>query len=301
VLEIGELEAFLAVAEERHFGRAAERLLLSPSRVSQLIRRLEGRVGAPLFERTTRRVELTVLGAELYPGLDRIYGELCSVLRQAQAATQPIQGTLRIGYLTHARDAAFARLAARFGERYPACRLSTVDITGGAYFELLRTGQIDVALGRFDTGLPDDLEAGPVMASEPWVLGVAAGHPLAGQDGVSVEELGSYPIFGVPDTLTGALHNPLYPVATPAGRPLTYRGTARSFAEVLDLVAAGENVFPASASFPSYYGHPGVRFVPLHGWPPATRILLTRRGANGKAAALVRLAAEPGTGGQQAS
>jgi DNA-binding transcriptional LysR family regulator len=299
VIEIGEIEAFLTVAEEHHFGRAAQRLVLSPSRISQLIRRLEGRVGAPLFQRTTRRVELTPLGAALQEDLGKIYAELGSALQRAQAVAHAIEGTLRVGYLTHARDEAFVKLAARFGERHPACTVTTVDITGSRYFDLLRSGQIDVALGRFGPHLPDDMVAGPAMSSESWVLGVARDHPLACQGAVSVEELGRYPIFGVPDERTGALHNPLYPTETPQGRALSYRGIARTLAEVLSLVAAGETVFPTAESFPNYYGHPDVRFVPMYGWPPMTRILLWRRGADGKAAAFARLAAEPDTKGAQ--
>jgi len=84
---------------------------------------------------------------------------------------------------------------------------------------------------------------------------------------------------------------------TPQGRALSYRGIARTFAEVLSLVAAGENVFPTAESFPAYYGHPEVRFVLMRGWPPATRILLTRRRAEGNAAAFTGLAAEPGRSG----
>jgi DNA-binding transcriptional LysR family regulator len=293
VIDIGEIEAFLTVAEEHHFGRAAQRLVLSPSRISQLIRRLEGRVGAPLFQRTTRRVQLTPLGAALHADLSKAYAELGSALRRAQATAHAVEGTLRVGYLTHADDEAFVKLAARFGERHPACTITTVDITGSRYFDLLRSGEVDVALGRFGPHLPDDLVAGPVMSSEPWVLGVARDHPLAGQTAVSVEELGRYPIFGVPDDLTGVLHNPLYPTTTPQGIPLSYQGIARTLAEVLSLVAAGENVFPTSASFPNYYGHPDVRFVPMYGWPPVTRILVWRRGADGKVAALAQLASEP--------
>jgi DNA-binding transcriptional LysR family regulator len=137
------------------------------------------------------------------------------------------------------------------------------------------------------------------MSSEPWVLGVARDHPLAGQGAVSVEELGRYPIFGVPDALNGTLHNPLYPTTTPQGRALSYRGIARTFAKVLPLVAAGENVFPTGESFPNYYGHPDVRVVPMYGWQPVIRILLWRRGTDGKAAAFARLAAEPDTNSTQ--
>ena len=215
-------------------------------------------------------------------------------MRRAQAAARSIEGTLRVGYLTHAHDEAFARLAARFGQRYPACELVTVDITGTHYFEVLRSGRIEVAMGRFGPGLPDDLVAGPVMSSEPhgyW--GSPGTDPLAGQEAVSVEELSQYPIFGIPDARTGALHNPLYPATTPTGLALSYRGIARSFIEVLALVAAGENVFPTAESFPLYYGHPDVRFVPMHGWPPARRILVYRQGSDPTTMAFVTLAAEP--------
>jgi DNA-binding transcriptional LysR family regulator len=292
VLEPGEIEAFLAVAETRHFTRAAERLTLSPSRVSQLVRRMEGRLGTPLFERTTRRVELTVAGAALRADLAPAYDSIQAAIRRVQSGGFAMTGTLRVGYLTHARDEAFLLAVERLKDLHRGCSVATVDITGLLYFNVLRSGEIDVALGRFGPQVPDDLQAGPLMAAEPWLLGVAKAHPLAMRESVSVEVLGEYPIFGVPDTLTGTLHNPIYPPATPAGRPIRYRGIARSHADVLALVAAGENVFPTSTSFPSYYGHPGVRFIPMTGWPPATRFLLLRRDPDPMAAEFARIAAE---------
>jgi hypothetical protein len=72
----------------------------------------------------------------------------------------------------------------------------------------------------------------------------------------------------------------LYPARTPKGRPIPRRGIARTFAEVLALVARRDNLFPAGASFPAHYGHPAVVFVPLHGWPAATRTLLWRAHGN---------------------
>jgi DNA-binding transcriptional LysR family regulator len=292
VLETGEIEAFLAVAQERHFTRAAERLALSPSRVSQLVRRLEGRLGIPLFERTTRRVELTVAGAALHADLAPAYDTIQAAMRRVRSGGYAMTGTLRVGYLTHARDAAFIAAVKRLQDLHAGCSVATVDITGSLYFEVLRSGDIDVALGRFGPQIPDDLQTGPAMAAEPWLLAVSKDHPLATSGSVSVEVLGEYPIFGVPDTLTGALHNPIYPTVTPGGRPIRYRGIARSLADVLALVAAGENVFPTSASFTSYYGHPGVYFIPLYGWPPATRRLLLRRNANPMTAEFTRIATE---------
>jgi DNA-binding transcriptional LysR family regulator len=276
VIEMSELRAFLVAADELHFGRAAERLLISPSRVSQLIRKLETRVGAPLFQRSTRRVELTPIGVRLFDDLTRVYDDLCASLLRAQSAASGLDGKVVVGYLTHCDDAAFNRLVCQFRRQFPACEIATLDVTGSDYHEALRSGAIDALLGRFAGPPPSGMVQGPVMSQENWVVGVAREHPLADRDVVSVEELAEYAIFGVPHAVTGELHNPLYPSHTPKGRPIPHRGVARTFAEVLTLVAQQENVFPVGESFPSHYVHPDVVFIPLHGWPPATRTLVWR-------------------------
>jgi DNA-binding transcriptional LysR family regulator len=278
---MAELRAFLVAADELHFGRAAERLRVSPSRVSQLIRSMETRVGASLFERTTRRVALTPIGLQLHSDLTRVYDDLHASMRRAQSAARGPVGKVTVGYLTHCQDAGFTQLVEEFQGRFPACEILTIDITGSDYHEVLRNGTVDVLLGRFGADPPPSgLVQGPVISREDWVLGVARGHPLAARDVVSVEELADQAIFGVPDPLTGELFNPLYPARTPKGRPIPHRGIAHTFAEVLALVARRENVFPAGVSFPAHYGHPEVVFVPLHGWPPATRTLLWRAHGN---------------------
>jgi len=303
VIEMREIEAFLAVADELHFGRAAERLLLSPSRISQLVRQLEGRIGVALFERTTRQVRLTAIGTQLASDLRRAYADLTGAVSAARAAAQGLEGTVRVGYLTHCEDDAFVRLVARFRAAFPACQVAMIDVTGTELHDALRSGQIDVELGRFHQEPPGDVHQGPVMSREDWVLGVARDHPLADRDELSVEELAVYPVFGIPDALTGRLHNPLYPATTPRGLPITYRGIARTLAEVLAMVARQQNVFPTSTSFPTYYRHPGVVFVPLHGWPQGTRTLLWRaQGNNALVSAFTRVAsqgsdpAQPGYG-----
>jgi DNA-binding transcriptional LysR family regulator len=256
MIEMSELRAFLVAADELHFGRAAERLLISPSRVSQLIRKLEARVGAPLFQRSTRRVELTSIGAQLYEDLTRVHEDLCTSMQRAQSAASGLDGKLLVGYLTHCDDAAFDRLVSQFRRRFPACEVATLDVTGTDFNETLRSGAVDVLLGRFAGSPPSGLAQGPVMSQESWVLGVAREHPLAARDVVSVEDLADYAIFGVPNAVTGELHNPLYPSHTPKGRPIPHRGVARTFAEVLTLVAQQENVLPVGSHFRVITGTP---------------------------------------------
>lgn len=88
---------FLVLAEELHFGRTAERMGLTTSRVSQSIRRLEGGVGGPLFERTSRRVALTPLGARRRDDLEPGYEQLRAAHGAARDTVAGIAGTLRIG------------------------------------------------------------------------------------------------------------------------------------------------------------------------------------------------------------
>jgi DNA-binding transcriptional LysR family regulator len=202
-------------------------------------------------------------------------------MRRAKSAAKGVAGKVTVGYLTHCQDAGFTRLVTEFQDRFPACDVGTIDVTGTDYHDVLRNGSVDVLLGRFGAEpAASGIVQGPVMSREDWVLGVARTHPLAARDVVSVEELADQAIFGVPDKLTGELSNPLYPARTPKGQAIPRRGIARTFAEVLALVARRQNVFPAGASFPAHYGHPEVVFVPLHGWPLATRTMLWRGQGN---------------------
>ncbi len=96
-VELREIRVFLTVAEELHFGRAAERLQINRSRVSQIINTLEARIGGRLFERTSRRVRLTPLGEETQIKITPVYEQLQQVLEETREAAAGVTGTPRIG------------------------------------------------------------------------------------------------------------------------------------------------------------------------------------------------------------
>ncbi|WP_308283298.1 LysR family transcriptional regulator [Pseudonocardia nigra] len=114
-LEIRELECFLVLADELHFGRTGERLFVSQSRVSQLVRSLERRVGARLVERTSRRVRLTPLGEEFRAALRPAYDALRATVDDVRTAARTVAGRLRIGFQGTADD----RLMAAVTDRHP--------------------------------------------------------------------------------------------------------------------------------------------------------------------------------------
>ena len=97
-VDTAEIEVFLTLAEELHFGRTAERLRMPQPRVSRLVSALERRVGGALFERTSRRVRLTPLGEQLRDQLQPAYKDLTAALDGARATARDTAGVLRIGF-----------------------------------------------------------------------------------------------------------------------------------------------------------------------------------------------------------
>ncbi|WP_205121414.1 LysR family transcriptional regulator [Tenggerimyces flavus] len=112
-MELREIEIFLTLADELHFGRTAERLYLSSSRISQTVRTLEARVGGELFERTSRRVLLTPLGERLRDRLRPAYDEIYRAFAEVREVASGITGQLRIALLNFVAGGAAGAAGAR--------------------------------------------------------------------------------------------------------------------------------------------------------------------------------------------
>jgi DNA-binding transcriptional LysR family regulator len=114
-----DLESVVALAEERHFGHAAERLQISTPSLSELIRRLEAELGVILFVRTTRRVAITDAGAELLDGARRILHDLAAVEAAARLTATGESGTIRLGVTPPAANGLIASLLSQVSEHLP--------------------------------------------------------------------------------------------------------------------------------------------------------------------------------------
>ncbi|MET9362866.1 LysR family transcriptional regulator [Streptomyces sp. NPDC006632] len=121
MLERHEMEAFLALAEELHFGRTAERLHVSTARVSQTIAKLERRVGAPLFHRTSHRVELAPLGRDLYDEVRPAWDRISAAVVRAVEPGRGVTGTLRVAFTGRAAGQLLVAAAQEFRARHPDC------------------------------------------------------------------------------------------------------------------------------------------------------------------------------------
>lgn len=275
-MERHEIEAFLTLAEELHFRRTSERLGLAQGRVSQTIKKLESRIGVPLFERTSRQVRLTPTGRQLRDDLTPAYQAMQAAVTRAIATGKGITGTLRIGYSTHWVHDLILEAVDKFESRYPDCTVHVQEVQLRDPHGPLRTGELDVQVTEFPVAEPD-LVAGPVLFSEPRALMVPSKHPLAKRDSISMEDQATIPLVVVAGDIPGYWLHHMFPTRTPGGRPITHGDAVVYWQEVLSLVAKGRGGSPASLRAAQYYGRPGVTFVPFRDAPPVDYGLIWRR------------------------
>jgi DNA-binding transcriptional LysR family regulator len=280
-VELRELRVFLTLAEELHFGRTAERLRLTPSRVSQSLRELESKLGAQLVHRTSRRVQLTTHGERFLEEIGPAYGELARVLERTQAAGRSLAGPLRLGLFSGpAEGPHLVTIVEAFGELHPESDVDIVQLSWDDPLAPLREGDVDLIACWLPLEQPD-LVVGPTLTREPRVLVVAREHPLAERDGVSLEELAGHTVPRF-DGWPRELHEGLFPTRTPSGRPIP--GTRipageRNFLELAHRVARQELVFPTVASAVPLMslGLFDLADVPITDTQPARSALVWRR------------------------
>ncbi|HXL96187.1 MAG TPA: LysR family transcriptional regulator [Streptosporangiaceae bacterium] len=272
-VELRDIRVFVTTAEELHFGRAADRLHLTTSRVSQVLRSLELQLGCRLLDRTSRSVSLTPLGQQLLERLRPACDELDQALADTKLAASGIAGTLRLGqYLPLNGGPHLAGIVEIFERRHPACRVEVLDIgLNRPELDWLRKGDVAVLATRLPISDPD-ITVGPVLSAEPRVVVVGREHPLAGRHQVSIDDLAGYPACTVA-TARRELADALVPPRTPCGRELR-RVTVRSTGEALMRVALGEAVYLTVRPFLDYVSHSAVVTVPVEDLPPSQTALI---------------------------
>ncbi|GAA3491535.1 LysR family transcriptional regulator [Streptomyces cremeus] len=268
MLERVEIETFLTLAEQLHFGRTAERLCVTTGRVSQVIKKLERRVGGPLFERTSRTVRLTPVGQRLAEDLTPLVAAMEEALGRAARASRRVSGELRVAFLGEWTAPVLLKVVALFGERHPDCRVDVREVQLANSRASLVDGSIDVLIASYPF---DGMARGPVLLTERRVLAVAAGHPLAREESVSLEVLADHPVVQFPAVTSTGFKRDRTPDATPSGRPVPKGPAGGSFSEMLTLVAMGRGVLPVGEHSRRYYPRPDVAYVPLHDAPPIER------------------------------
>src|SRR3954454_14828468 len=178
-VELREIRVFLVLAEELHFGRTADRLGLTQSRVSQTLRQLEAKLGERLLSRTSRRASLTPFGKGFLGEVKAPYGELSGVLARTHAANSSLEGTLKLGMLAASSGGPdLTAIIDEFEGLHPECAIRLSEVFFTDPLGPLQRNEIDLMATRLPIKQAC-LIVGPTLMTEPRVLAVADDHPLA--------------------------------------------------------------------------------------------------------------------------
>jgi DNA-binding transcriptional LysR family regulator len=280
-IELRELRVFLTLAEELHFGRTAERLRLTPSRVSQSLRELEDKLGSQLLHRTSRRVQLTSSGERFLAEVGPIYEQLTGALERMHVAARSLEGTLRLGLFSGpAGGSRLVEIVDAFRGLHAECEVEIVQVSWDDPLAPLRDGEVELMACWVPLEQPD-LVVGPVLTRQARVVAVAPDHPLVKHDRVSLEELTEYAVPRF-DGWPREVHEELIPSHAPSGRPIPgvpIPPGERNFLALAHRLARRELVFPTVASADRLMGVGQYDFVsvPITGMTPARSALIWRR------------------------
>jgi DNA-binding transcriptional LysR family regulator len=284
------LRAFVAVAEELNFTRAAERLFIAQQALSSQVQKLETRLGAKLFERTTRRVALTGAGERLLPHARAALSALDAGTHELEALKRAERATLRVGMSGTAMVPLVGETIRRFAELHPEVELVLSNTPLKSPDGGLREGKVDVAFVR-PPFLDDGISMVTILEEERYIA-VHEHHALAGRDHVRPEDVVDEPWIWVEgaDPRARAFWSL---EAFRGGNPLRKGTRITSVEEAFGAVAAGVAITcqGESAVRAVGAGFPQLRFLPLRGAPPAQIAIAWRTAADSELVrALVRTA-----------
>ncbi|MEQ9946387.1 LysR family transcriptional regulator [Pectobacterium aroidearum] len=244
-MELRHLRCFLAVAEELHFARAAERLHIEQSPLSRAIKELEEDLGVPLFIRTTRSTRLTHAGKMFLEHVPRVFASLQQAQDSVKAAANGFHGQLRIALSDGITPSCFSALLALCRQEEPEIEVRLSEVALSQQIRGLHDELYDVGFAQSDEA--DGLVAEPVW-HDPLMVAVPARHPLLAHKHVPLDEVLRYPLaLCDTNTFEGHAHQVDLILRRASLEPLVTERVA-SFDLMMTLVSAGFALGLAGAS-----------------------------------------------------
>lgn len=237
-MNLQRLRYFLAVADELHFGRAAERLHMAQPPLSQQIRLLESEVGVRLFDRTTRRVVLTPAGEVFRVEAERVIVAADSADRVMAEFRSGEGGLLRLAFVDSASFEVMPRYLRAFRQRWPKVKHDLQLMSSKRQADALRAGDIDLAISRTAEAAEDI--ASTRFLDEPLYLVVGPDHPRHGDESVAVADIDASLLIGFDRRLSPSLHGDLQRLFELAGSSYDPDIEATEYTTILGLVSSGE-------------------------------------------------------------
>jgi DNA-binding transcriptional LysR family regulator len=238
--DLRQARAFLFVAEELHFGRAAARLFMTQPALSRTVRSLEAAVGVSLFERSTRRVRLTAAGEAFAAECRLALGHLGRAVSAAQSAAEGREGRLRVGYMDFAINGRLPQLLQAFRARHPRVAVDLDYMPTALQHSALLEGRIDIGfvIGEFRSTQVLNL----LVEQDDFVALLPEGHPLAGREALRVGDLAAEPFVVGSEETFSSFRTLMFSVCHAAGFFPRIVQQASNTSGILGMVAAGVGV-----------------------------------------------------------
>ncbi len=282
-MTLTELRYIVAVAREKHFGRAAEACFVSQPTLSVAIKKLEEELDVKLFERGAAEVSVTPLGEEIVRQAQQVIEQAAAIKEIAKRGKDPVAGPLRVGVIYTIGPYLLPDLVRNAIERVPQMPLILQENFTARLLDMLRTGELDCAI--MAEPFPDTGLAIAPLYDEPFMVAVPATHPLAGQASVSAEALKRETML-----LLGTGHCfrdhvlevcPEYArfSSDADGIRKTFEGSSLETIKYMVAAGMGITVVP-QMSVPADHAaqpSPHVRYIPFSGSPPTRRVVLAWR------------------------
>lgn len=260
-VDVSTLVCFAALAQEQNFRRAADRVGISQPGLSKKIRALEEAVGARLVDRGTRAATLTGAGEVLLPAAEAMIATWRTAVSQLRRDEAQERGVLRVGFEASGAGSLIARARAEFARRHPQIVVQPIRYDWGGEVPALQDGLVDIAFVWLPAALDESFDY-EVVLTEPRVVGMAAGHRLAGHEVLTLADIADEPLMWTRRAPQAWVDwwavNP-----RPDGRSPVWGPENDNVEEMLETVATGAAVCIGPASMAEFYGRPDLAWRPL--------------------------------------
>ncbi len=242
-MELRHLRYFVAVAEELHFGKAAERLRIAQPPLSRQIRDLERELGTPLFVRGARNIELTPAGRAFLPEARLTLAQAERAQRTAQRAARGETGRLRVAFIDAATlSGVLPEVLAFFRMHLPSIGLSLFEMDPPQQADALRDGRIDLGIVQSPLPDPEPWLRAEIVFQDPLIAALPRGHHLASRSRIVVADLANEAFVLVPRPVAPTLYDDVISRCRAAGFSPRIVQEAVGWQTVLSLVTAGMGV-----------------------------------------------------------
>ena len=288
-MNLRDLKYLVALADHKHFGRAAAACFISQPTLSTQIRKLEEELGIALVERAPRRVMLTAAGRDVADRARRIVADVEEMREVARRSQDPEAGTVRLGIFPTLGPYLLPHVVSQVRHRFPHLELLLVEEKTEVILRQLREGRLDA--GVLALPLHDDQLHLEFLFEEPFLLAVPEGHALAGGKPLSMRDLAQESLLLLEDG--HCLRDQALDVCQLAGASEKSGFRATSLETLRQMVAAnvGITLLPVLAVKPPVASSQDMHLLPFRNPPPSRRIAMVWRRSSAMSQFLTRLAA----------